>query len=321
MTRISAAPQPVPATGRAELGESPVWDPRLARLYWVDIPAGHLHWLDDRATERGTLTLPGPVGFVGLTDDPATVVVGCATRLLAVQLPFGCSELLAELAPADSGLRCNDGKCDPTGCLWAGTMPSNDGQPPGALFSLDPARRLRRRLDDLGCSNGLAWHAEKREFYFIDSLTRRVDRRRWDPATGDISDAQPLVTFPPSDGLPDGMCIDVEGHLWVAFWGGGCVRRIDSRTGAVLARMDFPVSRVTCCSFGGANLDTLFVTTAAEGLDASARAAQPLAGRVFTIHPGVRGRPPDYFSRSQPCRAGPLGRAGLAQSASPTHSP
>jgi sugar lactone lactonase YvrE len=295
MTPPSPAPHPLPAAGRSELGEGPVWDPRRARLYWVDILNRNLHWLDESATERATLSLPGPVGFVTLTDDADTVVTGCGTRLLAAHLPSGQTESLAELAPADSGLRCNDGKCDPTGRLWAGTMPLHDAAPLGALHSLDFTRQLRCHLDGLGCANGLAWHVARREFYYIDSLTWRVDRHRWDPITGELSGAQPLATFAKSDGLPDGMCIDADGNLWIAFWDGACVRQIDGRTGALLRTLDFPVARVTCCAFGGANLDTLFVTTAAEGLDAATRAAQPLAGSVFSVKPGVRGLPSPPF--------------------------
>lgn len=293
----AAEPTPLSAAGLAELGEGPVWDPRLSRLYWVDITGQRLHWLDTGAAERRSLALPGAVGFVSLTENPRSVVVGCATRLLAVDLPTGRTESLAELAPAGLGQRCNDGKCDPTGRLWAGTMPMTDVAPRGALFSMDSTLHVRQALDDLGCANGLAWHAERGEFYFIDSLAWRVDGYRWNPATGEISQRRTLAAFARSDGLPDGMCIDAEGQLWVAFWDGACVRRIDSRTGETLSKIDFPVARVTCCTFGGSDLDTLFVTTAAEGLDAAARAAQPLAGSVFSLQPGVRGRPQTYFRR------------------------
>jgi len=285
---------PLLAAGHSKLGEGPVWDPRLARLYWVDITAGHLHWLDHGAAERGTLALPGPVGFVSLTDEPQIVVVGCGTRILAVQLPLGRTDVLAELASPDSVVRCNDGKCYPTGRLWAWTMPLAE-KSLGALFSLDAGLNLRRHSEDIGCANGLAWHAARREFYFIDSLTQRVDRHRWDPVTGEISDARPLAFFEKNHALPDGMCVDAEGHLWVAFWNGACIKRVDGSTGRILTKIDLPAALVTSCCFGGANLDTLFVTTAVEGLGEAECAAQPLAGRVFTVEPGVRGVPQSYF--------------------------
>jgi sugar lactone lactonase YvrE len=288
---------PLPVAGHTELGESPVWDDRLSRLYWVDILGGCLHWLDEGASSRTTLTLPGPVGFACLTDDPETVAVGCGTRLLSAHLPSGWTETLGEFASSDSGLRCNDGKCDPTGRLWAGTMPLNGGTPPGALHAVDRTMAVRRHLENLGCSNGLAWNPARGEFYFIDSLAHCIDCFRWDPETGNLSALRPLASFAISDGLPDGMCIDADGNLWVAFWDGGCLRQIDGRTGTTLARIDFPVSRVTSCAFGGAEFATLYVTTAATGLDHAQRNAQPLAGSVFQFQPGVRGLRPDRFSR------------------------
>lgn len=289
--------QPLLAAGHAELGESPLWDPRLQRLYWVDIVGERFHWLDEGASKRSSFTLPGPVGFICLTDDLGAVIAGCGTRVVLVHLASQRIETLSELAPTDCGLRCNDGKCDPTGRLWVGTMPMRDDAPRGELYSLNHDVTVRRHLSGLGCANGLAWNVTWREFYFIDTSTRRIDRHRWDPRDGTISHPQCLASFMNGDGLPDGMCIDDEGHLWAGFWDGGCVRQIDGLTGKVRTIVDLPVARVTSCAFGGRDLDTLFITTAAHGLEPADRASQPLAGCVFAVQPGPRGLPADYFRR------------------------
>ncbi len=190
-------------------------------------------------------------------------------------------------------MRCNDAKCDPTGRLWVGTMPLDWGPMTGTLYSLDAADRPVPRLRELGCSNGQAWNPTTRTFFFIETLKRRIERHHWDPATGDIAFERVLLDVPEADGLPDGMSIDTDGHLWVAFWGGGCVRRVHADTGEYLAQVNLPARQVTSCAFGGTQLDTLYITTAHINLSDEERAQQPLAGSVFVTQPGARGLPPD----------------------------
>ncbi len=300
LAAVPHEPEPLalPLSALSELGEGPVWDTRRERLYWVDIVRGNLHWLDRDAKKRNTLELPPPLGFVALTDDPGILVAGVGASLAYVEIASGRLDVFAPLEPAETPLRCNDGKCDPTGRLWAGTMPTGgDGKPLGTLFSLQPGGSPQRVLRDVGCSNGLAWNVARREFTFIDSLTRRIDRFRWDPFSGQIDERSVLASFGEDPSLPDGMCIDAEGHLWVAFWDGGCVRRIHGVTGTTLATISLPAQRVTSCTFGGPDLSTLYITTAHQGFSSAERAGQPLAGSLFSVQPGVRGLPADVFVR------------------------
>ena len=131
--------------------------------------------------------------------------------------------------------------------------------------------------------------------YFIDSPTCRIDRFDWNRSTGAIERRITLAEFHACDGTPDGMTIDTEGHLWVAFWGGGCVRRIHGETGKVLGKVELPVTQVTSCTFGGEDCATLFITSAAHGLSPSQRAQQPLAGALFVATPGPAGMPTHVF--------------------------
>lgn len=282
--------QVVPSCPAAELGESPVWDERSQRLYWTDITQQRLHWIE--GNEPLALSLPGRVGFVALTDDPATVIAGVGNSLYEVRPLRGEQRLLGYRA-TEAAVRCNDGKPDPTGRLWWGTVRDGDQAGSGSLYSCGRHVNFEQRLTGLGCSNGLAWNVERLEMYFIDSLAHRIDRYGWDPQSGHLSAHEVLAQFTPADGLPDGMCIDAADTLWVAFWGGSCVRQFEPVSGRELSRLELPVSQVTSCTFGGPELRTLYITTARIGLSDAERAAQPLAGRMFQVELDAPGRASD----------------------------
>ncbi|WED63654.1 SMP-30/gluconolactonase/LRE family protein [Synoicihabitans lomoniglobus] len=287
------------AAGLHELGEGPMWDDRRNAFRWVDITAGLIHALDEKSDCPRSIATGGTCGFVVPTDAPDTLVATHGADLVLVDDATGA------ITPFQSGdatgkLRCNDGKCDPTGRLWWGTMPYEWGEFTGTLYSKVGALAPQSRIERLGCSNGLAWHVATGSFYFIDSLKRRLDRFDWDPTSGDIVFDRTILSLAEEQGLPDGMCIDAEGMLWVACWGGACVRRIDPSSGAELARVDLPATQVTSCAFGGPELDTLYITTAWSGMTDEERAAQPLAGGIFYAKPGVRGLPVDRFRLNQP---------------------
>ena len=267
----------------AELGEGPVWDARSGRLAWVDITARLLHLTDpDGATD--TIDVPLPVGAVAPRAAGGYVA--------ALQDGFwvigdGPARRIAAIPDARPGLRCNDGKCDPAGRFWAGTMADDQAPGAGALYRLDPDGRVTRVLGGITVSNGLAWSRDGRTMYYVDTPTQRVDAFSYDPATGEVGDRRPEVTVPPEAGAPDGMTIDADGGLWVALWGGAAVHRyVDGRLERVV---ELPVSQPTSCCFGGDNLDELYVTSARQGLSAGQLRAEPLAGALFRFRPGVRG--------------------------------
>lgn len=193
------------------------------------------------------------------------------------------------------GTRFNDGKCDPAGRFWAGTL-AYDGTPGAcALYRLDAHGTVVRMLTGVTISNGLAWARAGDVMYYVDTGRGIIDVLASELESGTVTGRRTLVSIPPAEGSPDGMTLDSEGYLWVALWDGGCVRRY-SPTGAVDRVLRLPVDRVTSVTFGGSDLDQLFITTAREGLGAEQREAQPLAGSVFCHRPGVTGLPPDAFA-------------------------
>jgi sugar lactone lactonase YvrE len=187
----------------------------------------------------------------------------------------------------------NDGKCDAQGRFWAGSMSEDEVTGAATLYRLDPDLTLTPVLRDVTISNGLAWSADGRTFFYADTPTQRVDAFTVTDE-GTLTDRRTVVRLPDGAGLPDGMCIDTEGALWVALWGGHAVRRY-APTGELLAVVEVDAAQVSSCCFGGPALDTLFITTSQEGMDGAARAADPNAGRLFAAAVGVTGTPAARF--------------------------
>ena len=277
---------------KATLGEGAIWVAEYQRLFWVDIegrrifsyhPAtGENHGWDvgqrvgtvvPRA--RGGLMLALHEGFAEF--DPGTGRVTMRPRP-------------PEFDPALA--RFNDGKCDPNGRFWAGTMvfdKKQAGELPGKMYRLDHDGSIHVMWRGVGTSNGIAWSLDRRTLYYIDTALVRVDAFDYDDASGAVARRRPVITIPPGMGRPDGSTLDAEGMLWIAMWDGARVTRWDPDNGRLLQSISLPVARVTSCAFGGPELDTLYITSARLGLTADQLIAQPLAGGLFKVGPGLRG--------------------------------
>jgi sugar lactone lactonase YvrE len=274
---------------RADLGEGPVWDTRTQRLVFVDIIAGRIHDYDPATGALGTIETGGMVGCV-VPRASGGFVATLSDGLWEIEAKTGAKRLLA--APADhdpTRCRFNDGKCDPQGRLWAGTMGLRSEPKLGALYCFAAAGEVRREVAEVSISNGLAWSLEGRTLYYVDSPTRRVDAFDFDPEAGRLSKRRPAIALPAGTDLPDGCTLDAEGMLWIAHWGGGCVTRWNPKTAEWLATVRVPAPHTTSCAFGGANHDMLYITTARRGLTSEQLAQFPEAGGIFACRPGVSG--------------------------------
>jgi len=263
-------------------------------LLWVDITPGLVHTFDPATGQDTALDVGRPVGAVAPREGDGLV--------MALEDGFGLLaqggaevELVAPIDADDSSIRFNDGKCDPAGRFWAGTMAYDEAEGAAALYRLDPDRSVHRALAGVTISNGLAWAAGGRTMYYVDTPTQGVDAFDYDPDTGSVRARRRLIDVPERDGAPDGLTLDEEGCLWLALWGGSGVSRYtpDGRLDLVV---DVPTEHVTSCTFGGHDLSDLFVTSAREGLDAPVLAGQPHAGAVFHCRPGAKGLPPARFN-------------------------
>ena len=268
----------------ATLGEGPVWDPREAALYWLDIPERRLfRW---SATD-GTRTIALSHHVCSLLPRASGGFIGGGYEGFVAVAPDFTVTPAGQPEPGLPGNRFNDGKLDRAGRLWAGTMDRAEATDSGSLYRLDVD--LRWHLVDTGyrVTNGPAFSRDGRTLYHSDSARQIVYAFDLD-ADGNASNRRVHLRFGDGDGYPDGMTVDADNCLWIAFWDGWCVRRF-SASGEQIDARPVPVQRPTSCTFGGADLDQLFITSASRDLTPAERVAQPLAGGLFMVRPGVCG--------------------------------
>ena len=277
----------------ADLGEGPSWDPETRRLIWVDIAAGVVHRFDPASATDEPFEIGQPVGAaVPTTDGRLALAVSDGFSILDPR--SGRIERIADVESDVPETMMNDGKCDPAGRFWAGTKDAKGSRPIGSLYRLDSGRRPATVLTGVTVSNGLGWTSDRTTMYYIDSPTHRIEHFDFDLESGDVANRRTLVELPKDWGLPDGMTVDEDGFLWVAFWSGSAVRRF-APDGRIVSTVRFPVSQVTSCAFGGDDLSDLYVTTARDTLTSSQLWDQPHAGGLFRLHPGVSGLPEHPF--------------------------
>ena len=271
------------------LGEGPHWDGE--RLWWVDIEGYRVHRTDCDSASDEVLKFGGTVGAV-IPRAGGGFVVGLANGVGFYDEQYR-KEAMVELEGDCDESRMNDAKCDPLGRLFTGTMVF--GERRSALYRLDGDRAVTTIYTGVGTSNGLGWSPDGSLMYYIDTPTFRLDIADYDPVEGAVENRRPLVVFDPVHGVPDGLCVDSDGCIWVAMWQGWGVRRFDPE-GVLMREVLLPVEKVTSCAFGGPNLDRLFVTSASCELTAPQRIAQPLAGALFELDPDCRGLPAVPFA-------------------------
>lgn len=277
-------------SGGDELGESPRWDERRQVLHRVDVVGGAVLTLDLRAGTERRYPMGSPVGCVVLREDGDGLLVAVAEGLRSLDTGTGEVVPVADVGHDAARLQLNDGACDPSGRLLVGSL-SRDGAPGGGvLYACTPSGGFRPLLRGVGVSNGLAWDRAGSTLWYVDSRERRVDAFPYEPGTAALPAPRTSIDVRAYAGLPDGITVDAEDCLWVAFWRGGAVRRF-APDGRLLDEVVLPVTRTTSCCLGGERLDTLFVTSARRGLRAGGAPPEPLGGAVLAVPVAVPGVP------------------------------
>lgn len=279
------------------LGEGPVWDHVHQRLYWVDIVDRKIHSCE--ASDKATLLQPIELGqMVGAFAfrSQGGMIAALEDGLVAIDVKTHQVTTLADVEKNLPSNRFNDGKCDPAGRFWAGTMSKDGAGKLGCLYMIDQHHRVTRQLEQVGISNGLSWNAKADTMYFIDTALGNVRAFDYDNETGKIANPRTVITIDAQEGYPDGMTIDQEGMLWIAHWEGWQVSRWNPQTGKKIGSVSVPASNVTSCVFGGPKMNQLFITSASLGIDTSERSKQPHAGSVFAVDLDVAGLPFPAFA-------------------------
>lgn len=293
MVRIVSSPHciwPVEAT----LAEGPVWQAAERAFYFVDIKGRRLHRCNEEGGERMSWQAPAEIGFA-LPAADGEFVCGLPGRLARFTKAGGFDTMLA-IEAQQPGNRCNDGYIDPAGRLWFGTMDNAETAPTGALYRLD-ARGLLAMDGGIVITNGPCLSPDGRTFYHTDTLGRVVYAYDCAP-DGTLSGKREFLRYPPGvPGYPDGSAVDAQGHLWIALFGGSRIERY-APDGTLAATVAMPCPNITKIAFGGADLRTVFVTTARKGMSGEALATHPLAGGVFTFRVDVPGLPQHHFNRN-----------------------
>lgn len=280
---------------RAELGEGACWFAEEQRLYWVDILRCEVHRFDPETGKDEVRKTPCHVSLVQPTTR-GDLVLGTRDGIARMDFETGRFVVLCDPESQIPGNRFNDGKPDPRGRLFAGSIAYDGSDKKANLWRIEPDLTVTRLIDRVGNSNGLGWSPDEKTFYWTDTKTGCVFAFDYDGSDGEITNRRVAVEVDKELGRPDGMAVDAEGHLWTALWGGHGVARWNPATGEMVEKVTCPVPFVTCPSFGGPELDVLFFTTAQKGRDEMEPTPEAEAGNIFAARPGVKGLPGYAFA-------------------------
>jgi sugar lactone lactonase YvrE len=283
--------------GADTLGETPLWCEQTQSLLWLDIDGGRLQRFHPASGRHDVFGFDEAyVGSLALTRQPGRVLLGINASLYWFDLATGRLELLCEVEPATTDTRLNDGRCDAMGRFWVGTMDNQLHRPHGAFYRVDPDGSVQRLLGDVIVSNTIALSPRQDRLYFSD--TRRFTTWQFDLdlGAGTLSNQRVFVDHTASRSRPDGACVDAEGCVWTAIFGGGRLVRY-SPEGAVDRIVELPVLNPTCICLGGPDLRTLYITTSRKFLDRTQLRAQPWAGSLLAMDVPVPGLAEHRFGR------------------------
>jgi sugar lactone lactonase YvrE len=273
---------------RATLGEGACWFAVEQRLYWVDILRCEVHRFDPVTGKDEMRKTPCHVSLVQPTTR-GDLVLGTRDGIARMDFESGKFVLLCDPEANVAGNRFNDGKPDPRGRLFAGTIAYDGSDKKAALWRIEPDLTWAKLIDHVGNSNGLGWSPDQKTFYWTDTKTSCVFAFDYEARSGGIGNRRVVVEVDKAMGRPDGMTVDVEGFLWTALWAGHGVARWNPATGEIVAKVECPAANVTCPSFGGPDLDVLYFTTAQKGREDAEPSPEVEAGNLFAAKVGVQG--------------------------------
>ncbi|MEM7384263.1 MAG: SMP-30/gluconolactonase/LRE family protein [Verrucomicrobiota bacterium] len=274
--------------GVARLGEGPCWHESEGVLYWVDIMGHVVHRYDPRTGEDRTVDVGEPVGTVAPRASGG-LLLGLVNGLAFLDLDTGRLDRLPAIDDRPE-TRFNDGKCDPQGRFWVGTMDrETEDRPLGNLYRMDPDLSVHLMETSVTISNGMGWSPDERTFYYADSPTRCVFAYDFERTTGAIENRRVVIRLKDGEGFPDGLTTDAEGMIWLAQWGGSCVTRRNPATGGILETVPTEAPHTSACCFGGVDRRDLYITSAREGRTEEELKKELESGALYRWRAGVTG--------------------------------
>ena len=294
---VSQPVQQLLATPMA-VGESPLWDPDKRCLFWVDNVACEVHSFDPATAHHRVLPMPSVPGCICRAPD-GNLIVALRSGFHHLCIADGSLRLIAAAPYDERTSRFNDGRCDAAGRFWVGSMYEPRDQPLGALYCLERGV-VRMHFSGLTVANGLAFSADQHTLYQADTSAHLIRRHHFDVRTGVVGSATPFHQFaadksaPTYGGRPDGAAVDSEGAYWCAMYEGGCLLRLSPR-GEILQRIDLPLRCPTMVAFGGADLRTLYITSARHGRPEAELRAQPWSGCLLSLQVPIAGLPEPVY--------------------------
>ena len=270
-------------SAQALRGIGATWSVREQALYWVDAASQQLHRFDPARKLRDSWSLGEDIGGVAECMEHPGLLLTLRRDLAIFDPDTGRLQRLHQAEPAQPGNRMGMGRCDAQGRLWFCTHNASNSSPTGALYRYTGGSQCTRVLAGLGGGHGPAWSLDQRTLFLTDAAQRRVLAFDFDPDKGTLGIARTWLQLDPRAGIPNGLCTDAVGRIWLARGGAGCVSCHDADTGEELLRIPVPASQVTGCAFGGKDLHTLFITSASQPSPHTALFEEPLAGALFAV--------------------------------------
>ena len=280
---------------QSDLGEGALWYTETRRLYWVDINPGLLYIYNPENGENQRFEIGEMIGTV-VPIEAGGLLLALENSVVAFDPENGALGHRTEIRMDDEERRFNDGKCDPAGRFWVGSI-SAKGSAAAKLYRIDGDYSVHTMVTGVRTSNGIVWSADRKTMYYIDTPTHEVVAYDYDHDSGEIANPRTVITVPDGLGGPDGMSIDAEDRLWIAMFRGASVTCWDPQNGELLETIPIPAPNVTSCAFGGPDLRDLYITTARVNMTEADLEVYPAAGGLFRVRLDAAGVPANTFVR------------------------
>ncbi len=292
-TRIAELEFKIPA----KLGEGAFWNYKKDEFYWIDIEEKQLHIYSPKTKENKSIIMPCRIGTIVPSEEENKAVVALEDGIYIVDTKTEEINVLSDVESDIVENRFNDGKCDPNGNLWVGSMHLKQSQPNASLYRINAEGKTDTMVKNITISNGIVWSKDTKTMYYIDTPTGNIKAYDYDTKTSTVTNERVAVEVSEKDGFPDGMAIDENDMLWVGMWNGDAVAQFNPKTGKLISKVQVPAHNVTSCAFGGDNLDELYITTASVDMTAEEKKKYPLAGSLFKIKLNVKGVRSNFFKK------------------------